>query len=128
MMSVGAGGLVSVLTVAGVRSHEYRGRLLFITGVVSGASMLGLAASSNLLEACLSGAAMGASQASFMVVGGTMAIVNLASGSLADVIGAPWVLAAMGPAFAVVMMASLFGPTLRGIYAAGLREPTAAAV
>ena len=153
MMSVGAGGLAAALTVAGVRSEEYHGRLLFIAGVVSGASMLGLAASSNLLEACLAAAAMGASQASFMVIvgtmvqriapdalrgrisainqiniGGTMAMVNLANGSMADAIGAPWVLAVMGPAFVVVMMASLFGPTLRGIYAAGMREPAAAAV
>ena len=153
MMSVGAGGLVAVLTIAGVRSQEYRGHLLFITGAVSGASMLGLAASPNLLLACLAGVAMGASQASFMVIagamvqqiapdalrgrisginqiniGGTMAMVNLANGSLADAIGAPWVLAVMGPAFVVVMMASLFGPTLRGIYAAGLREPAAVAV
>lgn len=149
MMGVGAGGLVFVLAIAGVRSEWVRGRVLLVTGVASGASMLALAVSPNILAASFAAAAMGASQAAFMAIlgatvqllapdamrgringlnqiniGGTMALVNLSNGFLADIIGSPVVLVALGSAFMGVMVVSLLSPTLRRVYVAGIPDPS----
>jgi len=145
MMSVGAGGLVSALFIAGVREDWLRGRLLLVTGVLSGASMLALAVSPNILAASFSAAAMGASQAAFMAllaamvqmmapdamrgrisglnqinIGGTMAMVNLGNGFIADAVGSSAVLTTLGIAFMVVMLASVLVTTLRNVYVGGV--------
>ena len=145
MMSVGAGGLASALFVAGIREEKFRGRLLLVAGVLSGASMLALAASPNILLASFSAAIMGASQAAFMTllaamvqmmapdemrgrisglnqinIGGTMALVNLGNGFIADAVGSSAVLTTLGIGFIVVMLLSLLVATLRGVYVGGL--------
>ncbi len=145
MMSVGAGGLVSSLFIAGVKEDWLRGRLLLVAGVASGGSMLALAASPNILTASLSGVAMGASQAAFMTllaamvqmmapdamrgrisglnqinIGGTMAMVNLGNGFIADAVGSSVVLTTLGISFMVVMMVSILVTTLRNVYVGGV--------
>lgn len=148
MMGVGAGALVGIVGIAGVRSAVGRGRLLLITGAVSGASMLTLAASSNTAMALLGTAAMGGSQAAFMAlggamvqslapdgmrgritglnqinIGGTMALMNLVNAFAADRFGAPNVLLVLGVGFSVITAASLAYGTLRGIYRGEIDVP-----
>ena len=152
MMSVGAGGLVSALFIAGVQEDRMRGRLLLVAGVLSGLSMLALAASPNILLASLSAAMMGASQAAFMTllaamvqmmapdemrgrisglnqinIGGTMAMVNLGNGFIADAVGSSAVLTTLGIGFVVVMLLSLLVTTLRKVYVGGVPTPVPAA-
>ena len=148
MMGVGAGALVTVMVIAGLGPDFRRGRLLLIAGVLSGASMLGLAASTSTVTAILAAAAMGGSQAAFMAVsgvmvqslapdemrgrisglnqiniGGTMAVVNLGNGFAADAVGAPTVLVLLGMGFMLVMVASLMVATLRGVYGGAIPIP-----
>ena len=151
MMSVGAGGLASALFIAGIREEKIRGRLLLVSGVLSGASMLALAMSPNILTASLSAVVMGASQAAFMTllaamvqmmapdemrgrisglnqinIGGTMALVNLGNGFIADVVSSSAVLTTLGISFVVVMTLSLLVTTLRSVYLGGLPTPARA--
>ena len=141
MMGVGAGALVGVIGIAGLRSASARGKMLLIAGVVSGVSMLLLAVSDSTTLALLGAAAMGGSQAAFMAIGGamvqslapdgmrgrisglnqiniggTMALMNLVNGLAADRFGAPDVLLVLGLGFTVVLAVSLAQGTLRGIY------------
>ena len=152
MMGVGAGALVGVVGIAGVRSAPARGMLLLITAVLSGASMLVLAAAESAPVALAGTAMMGGSQAAFMAlggamvqslapegmrgritglnqinVGGTMALVNLVNGFAADAFGAPNVLWVLGAGFAVVTAASLAVGSLRGIYRGAVAVPVRAA-
>ena len=145
MMAVGAGGLVFVMLTAGVRGDWARGRLLFLTGVVSGISMVSLALSSNLVTASISAIAMGASQGSFMAIamawvqglapegmrgringlyqlnfGGAMAMVNLTNGVLADSINPVILLGALGASFVAVMGVSVVLATARAMYLVGI--------
>jgi MFS family permease len=151
MMGVGAGALVTVVYIAGVRGALARGRLLFIFGITSGLSMLALAFATTMLTSVIAAAAMGASQAGFMAVsgamvqslapdemrgrisglnqinvGGTMAMVNLANGFAADSFGAPAVLMTLGLGFTVVMAASVLLGTARGFYAGAIALPVRA--
>ena len=141
MMGGGTGAVVTVVYVAGVRSSRARGRLLFLFGVASGASMIVLASTTNTTTAILGAAGMGAAQAGFMAVaaamvqslapdemrgrisglnqinvGGTMALVNLANGFAADAYGAPSVLTWLGIGFIAVMSISLLTTSARGFY------------
>ena len=152
MMSVGAGGLIAVVLVAGVRADLARGRLLLLAGVVSGAAMLGMAASGSALTSIISATAMGGAQASFMAIvgamvqsiapdglrgrigglnqiniGGTMALVNLGNGFVADQIGPAAVFAVLGGAFVTVMAVSPLASTFRRIYAGTAAAPAPAA-
>lgn len=152
MMGVGAGALIGVIGIAGVQSASGRGRLLLITGSVSGVAMLLLAVSNNTTVALLGTAAMGGSQAAFMAVGGamvqslapdgmrgritglnqiniggTMAVVNLVNGFAADRFGAPNVLLVLGLGFTIVVAASLVMGTVRGIYRGAIAVPARAA-
>ena len=145
MMSVGAGGLASALFIAGVQEERVRGHLLLVAGVFSGCSMIALAASPNIVLACFSAAIMGASQAAFMTliaamvqmmapdamrgrisglnqinIGGTMALVNLGNGFIADLVGSTAVLTSLGIGFMVVMLLSLMVATLRNVYSRGV--------
>ena len=65
MMGVGAGALVGIIGIAGLQSASGRGRLLLITGVFSGVSMVVLAVSSSATTALLGTAVMGASPGGF---------------------------------------------------------------
>ena len=145
MMAVGAGALVSVLFLAGMRNDASKGRLLLNLGVLSGLSPIVLAASVNMPMALVGAAAMGATQAGFMTlthtmiqtivpdgvrgrvgaiysvhVGGMMAIANLSNGVLADHIDAPLVLGIGGVAFIVVMFVTWNLDVFRRIYRNGL--------
>ena len=152
MMGVGAGAVVALIGIAGVRSASGRGKLLFLTGVVSGASLLLLAASGSTTVALLGAAAMGGSQAAFMAIGGamvqslapdgmrgrisglnqiniggTMAVMNLVNGFAADEFGAPIVLLVLGLGFTAAAVASLAFGTVRGIYRGSIAVPVRAA-
>ena len=145
MMAVGAGALVSVFLLAGIRSDVSKGRLLLNLGVLSGLSPVVLAAAVNMPMALAGAAAMGAAQAGFMTlthtmiqtivpdgvrgrvgaiysvhIGGMMAVANLFNGVLADYVDAPLVLGIGGVAFIVVMFATWNMGVFRRIYAGGL--------
>ena len=144
--------MVGVIGIAGLRSAAGRGRLLLITGAVSGASMLLLATSGSTTLALVGTAAMGGSQAAFMAIGGamvqslapdgmrgrisglnqiniggTMAVMNLVNGFAADRFGAPTVLLVLGLGFTAVVVLSLGFGTLRGIYGGSIAVPARAA-
>ena len=151
MMAVGSGALISVLSLAAVRSESVRGRLLMIMGVASGIAPLGLGLAPNLPLALLAAMGMGASQAGFMIIfhtivqsivpdsirgriaalrnmhiSGLMAGFNLANGSLAEVYSPGWILGVSGAAFMVIMAFSFLLMPLRRLYAAGVPAVTAA--
>jgi MFS family permease len=151
MMSVGGGALIGVFAISGTRKAHSRGMILLATGALSGASMLLLASARDLPTAMLGASAMGATQAAFMaiagamvqslapdamrgritgfshiIIGGTMAILNLANGFAADAIGVSSVLLIMGLGFAVIVLASLGVGTLRNIYRGVATSPAAA--
>jgi MFS family permease len=144
MMAVGGGALVGVMGLAGVSNERIRGRLLLVSGVVSGLAPIALALSPNLSMALLAAAAMGLSQGSFMTlfttivqsivpdairgrvtsvnnlhIGGLMAAFNLVNGSLADYVGAPAILAVAGAAFVLVLPLSVLSLHVRRLYAVG---------
>jgi MFS family permease len=150
MMAVGAGALLGLIALAGMKSERARGRALLLSGILSGFATVALAASPNLPLALLAAAGIGASQASFMAffativqsivpdairgrvtginnlhIGGLMAIFNLVNGSLADLFGAPILLVVPGLAFVALISMSLLNPTLRGLYTSGISSPTA---
>ena len=141
MMAVGAGALVGVLAISGVRNSQSRGMILLVAGALSGASMIVLASATNLAGAMLGAAAMGGTQAAFMaiagamvqaiapdemrgritgfshiIIGGTMAVLNLVNGFAADVIGVSNLLWILGLGFTAIVVASLAVGSLRGIY------------
>ena len=141
MMAVGAGALVSVVLLAGLRNDVSTGRLLLNLGVLSGLSPVVLAAAVNMPMALVGAAAMGATQAGFMTlthtmiqtivpdgvrgrvgaiysvhIGGMMAIANLYNGVLADYIDPPLVLGIGGVAFIAVMLATWYMGVFRRIY------------
>ena len=141
MMGVGAGALVGAFSVAGIRSEGGRGKLFLATAFLSGASLLVLAFAGSPTVAVVGAALMGGSQAAYMAIGtamiqslspdamrgringlahinigGTMALMNLLNGWLADVFSAQSVLWVLGVAFMVVVVLSVGGGTLRGIY------------
>ncbi len=147
MMGVGAGALVGVFSIAGVRSNSGRGMLLLVSGVLSGAAMLVLAFADSIPIAMVGTALMGGSQAAFMAIGtamiqtltpdamrgrimglaninigGTMALVNLINGWLADIYGAQNILWVLGAGFVIVVAISLGATTLRGIYSGTAKE------
>ena len=145
MMSVGAGAFVAVMFVAGVGNESARGKLLLFTAIISGVSLLCLAISSNLLLSVAAAFLMGGSQSGFMAithsliqhlspdfirgringinqvnVGGTMAVVNLVNGIMADIFGAGRVLCVLGILFLLVILVTLRNRTLRSLYLSGI--------
>ena len=141
MMGVGIGSVVFALVVAGISSNQVRGRMLFILGIVSGISLIGLAFSNNFASAIFFTAMMGGSQVGFMAIansmvqtiapdelrgrvtglnqiniGGTMAILNLFNGIIAGNIGSDYVLITWGILFTLVMIISLPLNTPRLLY------------
>ena len=144
MMAVGAGALILVLAIAGIRDSVLRGRFLLITALLSGIGpvLLGLATTMELaLASCL---VMGGSQASYMAIagavvqmaapdymrgrvmsvylwhiGGLMALFNLINAWLADSIGAGTVFVVTGIAFIVAVFISLLSKPLRDLYISG---------
>lgn len=152
MMGIGAGAMITVIGMAGIRSETTKGRLFLYLGVLSGVAPALLAISTNMPLAVLAAATMGATQAGFMTlthtmiqsitvdgirgrvggiysvhIGGTMATANLINGGMADIFNAPILLMLGGALFIVVMFISWQTLTLRSIYVKGLNlsgEPT----
>ena len=150
MMGVGGGALLGVLSISGARGATSRGRIMLVSGVLSGASMLVLASARDLPMAILGAGLMGATQAAFMaiagamiqslapdsmrgritgfshiIIGGTMAVLNLVNGFAADVIGVSNVLWILGLGFTLIVFASLGVGTLRNIYGGVAASPAA---
>ena len=151
MMSVGAGAMIAVISIAGVRTEATKGKLFLNLGVLSGLTPAVLALSSGMPLAVGAAVAMGASQAGFMTlthtmiqsitpdgvrgrvgavysvhIGGMMASANLINGGLADSLDAAMLLLVAGVGFVIVMFASWQGVTLRGIYRRGLQASSSA--
>ncbi|MDP6494721.1 MAG: MFS transporter, partial [Dehalococcoidia bacterium] len=141
MMAVGAGALVGVIGLTKVQNDAVRGRLLLVTGIVSGVTPIALAVSPNLPIALFAAAGMGASQGGFMTlfttivqsivpdairgritsitnlhIGGFMAGFNLVNGHLADIVGAPAILAVTGVIFLMVVPLSFSSMHIRQLY------------
>ena len=128
VMGFGAGAMLGLVAMAGVRDGPRKGQLLAVTAVASGVTPVMLALSGSLPLAILSAAAMGASQATFMALttayvqmmapdrlrarisslyslhaGGIMAFSNLGYGTMADVYAAPPILITTGVLFIVLV-------------------------
>ena len=109
MMSIGAGALISVITLSGIESEPTKGRLFLNLGLISGMAPIILAFSVNMPMAIIGAVTMGASQAGYMTlthtmiqsvtadtirgrvgaiysvhIGGIMAAMNLANGALSE--------------------------------------------
>ncbi len=145
MMGFGAGSLVGMMALAGVRDDRMKGRILLATGVASAVTPVMLALSANVVTAVILAGAMGAAQATFMALsntyvqmmvpdglrarisslyilhaGGVMAFANLGYGFLADELSAPPILIVTGVLFlAVVVALSVNQPALRQVYRTG---------
>ena len=151
MMAVGGGALIGVFAISGTRGAASRGMIMLITAALSGAAMLILAFASDPPTAMLGAGAMGATQAAFMaiagamvqslapdemrgritgfshiIIGGTMAILNLVNGFAADIFGVSAVLFVMGLGFTAIVLASLAVGPLRNIYRGIAAAPAAA--
>ena len=110
MMSIGAGALISVIALSGVRQESTKGRMFLYLGLISGVAPIILALSINMPMAIGAAILMGAAQAGFMTlthtmiqlvtednvrgrvgavysvhIGGIMASMNLANGALAEI-------------------------------------------
>ena len=144
-MGFGAGALVGMFLLAGVRSDRLKGRTLFWTGITSGISPILLAVVSSVPLAVFSSAAMGASQGVFMALtstyvqsiapdrlrsrisslyilhaGGIMAFANLGYGFMADAFSAPPILLVTAVIFLVIVVGlSRSQPVLRQVYRTG---------
>ena len=150
MMGFGAGSLVGMAVIAGVRSEKRKGQILLYTGVASGVAPILLAVSGSVPIAFIFAATMGASQATFMALtntyvqvmapdrlrarisslyvlhaGGIMAFANLGYGFMADIFTAPPVLITTGALFVVVVVSLAVGqPIMRNVYRTGQTAPT----
>ena len=147
MMAIGAGALVSSLTLAGVQSEVTRGRLFLYLGLFSGVTPIILGLSSSIPMALVGAVLMGVSQAAFMTlthtmiqsivsdsvrgrvggiysvhIGGMMATANLFNAALADRLNAPVLLIGGGLVFIAVMLISWQYRSLRNIYRRGLLQ------
>ena len=141
VMMIGAGSLVGTLALAGLPTSTHRGRMLFVTGVLSGGTLVLLAFADQWPMALAAAALVGGAQAMFMALtntflqfatpdhvrgrvlsvylmvgGGVMAFANLATGRLADAYGVTPVLAVPALGFMLVVALSALGPSLRGVY------------
>ena len=109
MMAIGAGALISVMTLSGIEAESTKGRLFLNLGLISGLAPVILAFSVNMPMAIIGAIIMGASQAGYMTlthtmiqsitedsirgrvgaiysvhIGGIMASINLVNGALSD--------------------------------------------
>jgi MFS family permease len=149
MMAMGGGSLVGAFLLAGFARRVHCGYLFFATSILSGLTLVPLGYAVSWPGALLAAAAVGLTQSMFIALattllqiatpdhvrgrvlglywgstGGVMGISNLATGRLADVLGAGPMLALPGLAFGAVTVLTLSAPTLRAIY--GRRLPSAA--
>lgn len=141
MMAMGGGSLVGAFLLAGFARRVHCGYLFFATSILSGLTLVPLGYAVSWPGALLAAAAVGLTQSMFIALattllqiatpdhvrgrvmglywgstGGVMAVSNLATGRLADWIGAGPMLALPGLAFGAVTVLTLCAPTLREIY------------
>ena len=141
MMAIGSGSIVGALLLAGFARRVHFGYLFFATSILSGLTLVPLGYAASWPGTLLGAASVGLTQSMFIALattllqiatpdqfrgrvlglywgstGGVMAFSNLATGRLADVVGAPVMLALPGLAFIAVTVLTVFAPTLRQIY------------
>src|SRR5215510_11066063 len=141
MMAMGSGSLAGGFLLAGFAQRVHFGYLLFATSILSGLTLVPLGYAASWPGTLLAAAAVGLTQSVFIALattslqiatpdhvrgrvlglywgatGGVMAISNLATGRLADGLGAGPTLALPGLAFGVVTALTLCAPTLREVY------------
>ncbi|MGE3961729.1 MAG: MFS transporter [Dehalococcoidia bacterium] len=141
MMGVGSGALVASLLVSGLQTERGRGNALIITGVLSGLGQVLLGLTTSLAVGVAAAAIMGGAQAAFMTMGsavtqsiavnefrgrvssinsfslgGTMAMMNLLNGSIAEEVGARPLLLIHGALFVVIVAMTLLPYTGRQVY------------
>ena len=141
MMAMGGGSLVGAFLLAGFARRVHCGYLFFATSILSGLTLVPLGYAVSWPGALLAAAAVGLTQSIFIALartllqiatpdpvrgrvlglywgstGGVMAVSNLATGRLADGLGAGPMLALPGLAFGAVTVLTLCAPTLRQIY------------
>ena len=141
MMAMGTGSLAGGFLLAGFARRVHFGYLLFATSILSGLTLVPLGYAASWPGTLLAAAAVGLTQSVFIALattslqiatpdhvrgrvlglywgatGGVMAISNLATGRLADGLGAGPTLALPGLAFGVVTALTLCAPTLREVY------------
>ena len=144
-VTVGVGALLISLVIAPLSTPHRRGRLLLITGVISGISPLGLAFAPTLPLAMLATAFMGASQAGFMILSsiliqsvvpdgirgrvtsiyilhaaGIMSFANFGNGALGDRFGPEWVLSVAAGGFIAFVVLTALEKRTRGMYIRGV--------
>ena len=150
-MMVGVGALIAAFALAPLRGEGMRGRLLLVTAVVSSLGNVILGIAPNLPIAALGTVVMGVSHTGFMTLatimiqtvapdtlrgritsiylihaGGIMGFSYFVNGALADVFDPAWILTVGGLSFLGVVVASLFIPTPRSLYRAGVTTPIGA--
>ena len=141
MMAMGGGSLVGAFLLAGFARRVHCGYLFFATSILSGLTLVPLGYAVSWPGTLLAAAAVGLTQSVFIALattllqiatpdhirgrvlglywgstGGVMAVSNLATGRLADGLGAGPMLALPGLAFGAVTVLTLCAPTLREIY------------
>jgi MFS family permease len=146
LFAVGVGSLIASVLVSGIQGSRGRGKILLLMGIMSGLGQVLLSLTSTLWMAMLAAALMGGAQSSFMVMtqattqsiatdefrgrvasintfalGGAMAIMNLANGSLASTVGTENILRFNGLIFVLIVLLGFFVATGRRAY--GGRSP-----
>ena len=141
MIFVGAGAFLGTIMLAGVASKWHRGKLLLVTGLLSGLAPAALALASSWPPAFVVGFVMGASQSMFMALtnaivqteapdryrgralsiflmlgGGIMAFGNLATGEFGDRFGVAPTLALPAVLFTSIIVLSMLGRSARSVY------------
>jgi MFS family permease len=141
MMAMGGGSLAGGFLLAGFARRVHCGYLFFATSILSGLTLVPLGYAVSWPGTLLAAAAVGLTQSVFIALattllqiatpdhirgrvlglywgstGGVMAVSNLATGRLADGLGAGPMLALPGLAFGAVTVLTLCAPTLREIY------------
>ena len=145
MMGFGAGSLLGMITLAGVKTDSVKGRFLLITALGSGIAPILLAISENVNIAIFFSLLMGVFQATFMALtntfvqtlapdrlrarisslyifhaGGIMAFANLGYGFIADIITAPPTIIVPALIYLVLIIAIISGqPIMKNIFNTG---------
>src|SRR5499433_1623239 len=141
MMAMGGGSLAGGFLLAGFAQRVHFGHLFFATCMLSGLTLVPLGYAVSWPGTLLASAAVGLTQSIFIALattllqiatpdhvrgrvlglywgstGGVMAVSNLATGRLADALGAGTMLALPGLVFGAVTVLALGAPTLREIF------------
>jgi MFS family permease len=147
MMSIGAGALILVLAIAGIKNMIVRGRVLLVAALFSGFGSVLVGVAPTFLLALCGCFVMGGGQAAYMAIsgavvqmsspdsmrgrvmsvylwhiGGMMASFNLINATIADNIGANIVFVVTGLVFILTVFVSLLSKPMRDLYIRGKVE------